>query len=727
MEWITEILISNVWIVCLIVLLGGIFTFFFGQKAPLQGASVTLCAMGAGYLLSVLIFIHIYLHPESTIDKSFTWFSTSGGDIMAGFLLDPLTAIMLLVVTLVSLLVQIYSTSYMHGDKGYSRYFAYLSTFSFAMLLLVIANNFFIMYIAWELVGLFSYLLIGFWYEKKSASDAAKKAFITTKVGDIGFLLGILLLYSKAHTFHFAGLYAAIGKGVESGAISSEYLTVSLILLFGGAVGKSAQFPLHVWLPDAMEGPTPVSALIHAATMVAAGVYLVARAFPLFLLSKTAILFVAYTGAITAIFAALIAVVMCDIKKVLAYSTISQLGIMMLGLGVGGYVPGLFHLVTHAFFKALLFLGAGSVIHSLHSQDIREMGGLMKTMRITGATFLLGCLSIAGIPPFAGFYSKDAILVDIFELVYAEPQHFLLFFMAAGTTLLTAFYMFRLFFMVFLGEPRGSHSDPHESPLNMTFPLVILAVLAGISGIFAGNFASFLGHGQSHSSQLLSKGSHQSLGRTSSAVSAFPTQQKFSLSSDSKTIQSCSHQSADLPSQPGFKSSIFVKPHFSVDDAHSFEKWVTIASVGLAFLGIILAFLLYWPPEPIILPDDLLSFRLGAFVYKVLTNKFYIDEIYSFVFVGGANLIAGLLSRFDSGIVDGLVNMLGFQMSLFSLAQAIWDKYVIDGMVNGVGRATAGLGRSFSHLQNGLVQNYLFIIMTFVVGTLLVLFRASLF
>lgn len=367
----------------------------------------------------------------------------------------------------------------MHGDIGLSRYYAFLSLFSFSMLLLVLSNNFVQMFIGWELVGVCSYLLIGFWYYKPSAADAGKKAFITTRIGDVGFLIGILLIFSLTATFDFGELASIIGKGI----IKPEILTLICILVFCGAIGKSAQFPLHVWLPDAMEGPTPVSALIHAATMVAAGVYLVARLFGIFSLSPCSMNVIAIIGGWTAIFSATIAIAQNDIKRIIAYSTLSQLGFMMLALGCTGYTAGSFHLVTHAFFKALLFLCAGSVIHSIHSNNIWDSGGLFKKMPITALTFLCGGLALSGIWPFSGFFSKEMILSVVYE------KNALLFIFAILTVFLTSLYTFRLFFVVFCGSEKG---HPHESPLTMTIPMLILAILSAVFGFFEKPFSSFI-------------------------------------------------------------------------------------------------------------------------------------------------------------------------------------------------------------------------------------------
>jgi NADH-quinone oxidoreductase subunit L len=418
-----------------------------------------------------------------------------GITIHLGLIMDSLTAVMLIVVTVVSLMVQIYSQGYMHGDPGYHRYFAFMSLFTGSMLALVLADNLLFVYVFWEMVGLCSYLLIGFWFHRPAAANAAKKAFIVTRLGDFGFLAAILLLYSNFHTFDIAELHSL----AITGALAGTTLTWAAIGIFAGAVGKSAQFPLHTWLPDAMEGPTPVSALIHAATMVAAGVFLVARTFPLFSHSVEAVTTVAVIGGFTAIFAASMGLVMTDIKRVLAYSTISQLGYMMLGLGAGGIAIGIFHLFNHAFFKALLFLGAGSVNHATGTFDMREMGGLRKVMPWTYATFVIASLSIAGIWPLSGFWSKDEILASALQ---NQP---ILFYLAMITVFMTAFYMFRVVFMTFGGEYRGggaeAHGKPHESPSVMVMPMVVLAILAVVSGFWnvTGQFSAFMGHGETHS------------------------------------------------------------------------------------------------------------------------------------------------------------------------------------------------------------------------------------
>jgi NADH-quinone oxidoreductase subunit L len=474
----------------------------FLNNKPKVGGYITIAAIFGSFVLSVWTLTKVLAAPGHELAiPDITWVVIEGGvTIHLGLIVDSLTAVMLIVVTVVSLMVQIYSQGYMHGDPGYHRYFAFMSLFTGAMLGLVLADNLLLLFVFWEMVGLCSYLLIGFWFHRPAARNAAAKAFIVTRLGDFGFLAAILFLFSHTGTFDIAIL---IDKAPDLAAISflgASVLTWAAIGIFSGAVGKSAQFPLHVWLPDAMEGPTPVSALIHAATMVAAGVFLVARTFPLFEHSVEAVTTVAIIGGVTAIFAASMGLVMTDIKRVLAYSTISQLGYMMLGLGTGGIAIGIFHLFNHAFFKALLFLGAGSVNHATGTFDMRQMGGLRKVMPWTYATFLIASLSIAGIWPLSGFWSKDEILAS------SQDGYTILFVLAMITVFMTAFYMFRAVFMTFGGEYRGGSPEahgahPHESPSVMVMPMVILAILAVVSGFWnvTGEFGAFMGHGETHS------------------------------------------------------------------------------------------------------------------------------------------------------------------------------------------------------------------------------------
>ena len=459
------------------------------RKLPAIAGYATIAGVGVAMVLSFVALFQAYDADGGILIYTHEWFTTGPLEVNLGVRLDGLTAVMLVVVTVVSFLVQVYSQGYMAGDPGYGRYFAHMALFTTSMLGLVLADNLFMLFIFWELVGLSSYLLIGFWFHKPSAAAAAKKAFIVTRIGDLGLLAALILIWNEAGTFQVDLIQAMALQG----ELSDRVITLFGLGVFAGAAGKSAQFPLHVWLPDAMEGPTPVSALIHAATMVAAGVYLVGRFFPIFEVSADAAQTVAWIGAITALIAATIAVVQTDLKRVLAYSTISQLGYMMLGLGVLGYAGALFHLFTHAFFKALLFLGSGSVNHATNTFDMRKMGGLRKHMPITFWTFVIGTLSLAGIFPLAGFWSKDEILHNAWV---DNRALWAIGFAVAG---MTAFYMFRAIFLTFYGEYRGGepvdhhdpdshfHGDPahpHESPWVMSIPLLILAVPAIGAGVF---------------------------------------------------------------------------------------------------------------------------------------------------------------------------------------------------------------------------------------------------
>ncbi|MDK2892134.1 F420H2 dehydrogenase subunit FpoL [Methanohalophilus sp.] len=477
-----------------------VLTFFFGKKLPQGGAIIPITAIAVSFIISLIITINLLQNPEEVITQSYQWFSAFN----VGILIDPLAAVMLTMVTLVSLLIHIYSVGYMSHDPAKPRYFAETALFTASMLSLVLSDNILQLFISWELVGLCSYLLIGFWYQKPSAASAAKKAFLTTRIGDVMFLAGIVLLTTdlfrmvngtipeQLYLLRFDVIFSYIPQlsAMNTTVLGFEvtHLTLITLLFFGGAVGKSGQFPLHVWLPDAMEGPTTVSALIHAATMVTAGVYLVARTFPMFIAAPGSLIIVAYLGAFTAIFAATMGIVMNDIKRVLAYSTISQLGYMMLGLGMGAVIGAeavgisIFHLVSHAFFKALLFLCAGSVIHAVGTHDMRELGGVAKVMPITAATMVAASLALAGfgIPKTiigtSGFFSKDPIIESAY-LFGAESGSWLPYIFAIVAALLTSFYIFRLIFMTFTGEPRTDYGG-HESPATMTVPLAILSIFA---------------------------------------------------------------------------------------------------------------------------------------------------------------------------------------------------------------------------------------------------------
>ncbi|MCD6299892.1 MAG: NADH-quinone oxidoreductase subunit L [Dehalococcoidales bacterium] len=578
-----------IWLILLLPLLSfGITSLFirpFLSRSPRLSGYITIASILGSLILSVWALLEVMAAPNHELPiPDISWVVIEGGvTIHLGLMMDSLTAVMLIVVTVVSLMVQIYSQGYMHGDPGYHRYFAFMSLFTGSMLGLVLADNLLFLYVFWELVGLCSYLLIGFWFHKPSARNAATKAFLVTRLGDFGFLVAILSLYFNAGTFDIAELHSLAIAGTLGGAV----LTWAAIGIFSGAVGKSAQFPLHVWLPDAMEGPTPVSALIHAATMVAAGVFLVARTYPLFAHSVEAVTTVAVIGGFTAIFAASMGLVMTDIKRVLAYSTISQLGYMMLGLGTGGVAIGIFHLFNHAFFKALLFLGAGSVNHATGTFDMRQMGGLRRVMPWTYATFVIASLSIAGIWPLSGFWSKDEILASSLA---AQP---VLFVLAMLTVFMTAFYMFRVVFLTFGGEYRGE-GKPHESASVMVVPMVILAILAVVSGFWnvTGGFSQLFGHGETHS---------------------------------------------------------FARGFFGIL-AHPLP-WISLILAGL---GILLAYAMYSAKK---ISAERIGSMFKP-LYTLFYRKYWFDELYEKVFVGKAlinGFFAGL-QQFDNNGVDGAVN-----------------------------------------------------------------------
>ncbi|MFQ6110725.1 MAG: NADH-quinone oxidoreductase subunit L, partial [Nitrospinota bacterium] len=473
-------MLDYVWLIPFFPALGVVINGLLGSRYIKDRAHwVGVTSVALSLAVTLVVAYQAIFHGLRGTNTLFTWVVAGDFRVEASFLIDPMSVIMLLVVAGVGFIVHVYSIGYMHGDPGYPRFFAELNLFMFSMLILVMADNYFLMFLGWEGVGLCSYLLIGFWYERKSAADAGKKAFIVNRIGDAGFLVGVFMIWTTFGSLNYKEVFGNVA-GVEGAAI-----TAICLLLFTGAVGKSAQLPLFTWLPDAMEGPTPVSALIHAATMVTAGVYMVARSSALFIGSPTAMGVVAVVGALTAIFAASIGLAQNDIKRVLAYSTVSQLGYMFLATGVGAFAVGIFHLLTHAFFKGLLFLASGSVIHALSGeQDMRRMGALRPHLPRTAVTFYIGALAIAGIPPFAGFWSKDEILAHTFK-----SGHYVLWVMGVVAALMTAFYMFRLIYMTFYGQDRVTEhakAHLHESPGIMTWPLITLAILSVVGGIIPG-------------------------------------------------------------------------------------------------------------------------------------------------------------------------------------------------------------------------------------------------
>ena len=647
-----------------------------GKRLPRKGDWVSLSAILISFSFSLSMFAYmLFIRYDSDFSVEWRWLWIDLGDfvIELGILVDNLTIMMLLVVTLVSSLIHIYSISYMKDDPRYNRYFAYLSLFSFSMLIIVLSNNLFGLYIGWELVGISSYLLIGFWFEKDSASNAGKKAFITNRVGDFGFFIGVLLFFTAVGSFNYGDIIA----GVDAGAMSDGLFTAAGIALFMGAVGKSAQVPLHIWLPDAMEGPTPVSALIHAATMVAAGVYMVGRIYPLF--SPDALLFIAYVGAITAFVTATIAVVRKDIKRVLAYSTVSQLGFMILALGVGGYVSGLWHLTTHAFFKALLFLGAGSVIHVAHTNDMFRMGGFKKKMPVTFWTFLIATLAISGVPGFSGFFSKDAILASALEFSFAHPGHIMLFILPLIAAGLTAFYMFRALFLTFYGEPQDKeiYSHIHESPGSMTIPMVILATITILI-----TFDQWRG------------------------FEYLPLVGEYA-----GWFQHLIHEPRAIFTGAAAMAESVVGHGTSEETAHTIAMWLSIFVAGV---GILLAYLFYLKKS---LSAEKVSKSLSS-IYTLLRNKYYFDEFYGATVIRGVLGLSKASAKFDDTIIDGAVNGTATITIWLSKASRWFDDHIVDGAVNGTATVTTFFGTRLRRLQTGTVENYV----SFLVVGILVFF-----
>jgi NADH-quinone oxidoreductase subunit L len=600
--------VSTVWLVPAFPLAGALLNIFFGRLTDRRAHWIAVPALAGSFLASCAVASRAW--SSGTFSTTlFSWIVAGDFDTAVTAYVDSLTAVMLLVVTGVGFLIHLYSTGYMHDDPDYARFFAYLNLFVFSMTMLVLAGNFLLLYVFWEAVGLCSYLLIGFWYTRPAAAQAGKKAFIVNRVGDFGFGLGIMWLWTALGTLDFVGVF----KGAAT--LPPATATGIALLLFMGACGKSAQLPLHTWLPDAMEGPTPVSALIHAATMVTAGVYMVARSHALFERSGSALEVVAWVGTITAVFAATIGLVQTDIKRVLAYSTISQLGYMFAAVGVGAYAAGIFHLVTHAFFKALLFLGAGSVIHGLQGeQDLRKMGGLAYKLPITATTMWVGGLGLAGVPPLAGFFSKDEILAAA-----AGEGHILLFLLLLAGAFMTAFYTFRLLFLAFSGSPRMTKDvlhHAHESPWVMTFPLVILALLTGVAGFVLG-----------------------------------------------------------LPLE-GTRLAHGLESVFALHET-GHARLVPLLSVVVVIAGFALALHRYklTPVRAERVGEPRTALR------ALLLNAYYVDALY------------------DRAIVRPL-------LALSVVLARVFDLGVIDGIVNGVGRAVVAGGAGLRRLQTGYVVNY---------------------
>ena len=647
---------DNVWLIPLFPLIGFLINGLLGKKIKNEKVigSIGAFAVFCSFIVSVMTFSKLIGLPDaerSVNIKIFTWMTAGTFNADIAFLIDPLSCLMLLVVTGIGTLIHIYSIGYMHGEEGFYRFFAYLNLFVFSMLLLVTGNNLMLMFVGWEGVGLCSYLLIGYYFHKKSAGDAGKKAFVMNRVGDFGFLLGTFTLFwwlGQTHgiwTIQFTELAKNANLFPTGGVV-----TVITLCFFVGATGKSAQIPLYTWLPDAMEGPTPVSALIHAATMVTAGVYMIGRMSFLFIRSPETMMTVAIIGACTAFFAATIGTAQNDIKRVLAYSTVSQLGYMFIAMGVGAFTAGVFHLMTHAFFKACLFLGSGAVIHSMHhalhhvhshddAQDMRNMGGLAKYMPATYGTFLIATIAIAGIPGFSGFFSKDEILWQAFSNPLHGNVNMLIWGLGACAALLTAFYMFRLVFMTFHGTCRikpGAEKALHESPFVIVFPLIVLAILSIVGGYIG--LPKLIGD----------------------LVGGVPNYLEHYLSPVFANANEYMHAHA----------------HHG-EHSHSLEWGLMGVSVVIALVGITIAYMLY-----IVNPEIPRKFT-NAFpgLHRAVYNKWYIDELYDFIFINPCKALGRFLWK-------------GF------------DVVVIDGIVNGVAQAVMGVGGVIRYMQTGQIHNY---------------------
>lgn len=651
----------NLALVCLFApLFGFVVQYFLGKRLPRQGDLFTVATLGASLVCAILLTIKA-LGGETMDPWSIEWFRPGGEGAPAwtlGVMVDGLTAVMLVVVTVVSFLVHVFSIGYMHGDAKYANYFAWLQMFTFAMLTVVLASDLMLLFIGWELVGLSSYKLIGFWCEKKAPANAGRKAFITTRIGDVGLVLALMVIAAVVGSFDFGKIAAA----VQDGTFSGPWLTIAGLGVLAGAAGKSAQFGFHVWLPDAMEGPTPVSALIHAATMVAAGVYLVGRT--MWMLTPEVLYVVAALGALTGIMAGFIAVAQNDIKKVLAYSTVSQLGYMFLGLGVGAWHAALFHLATHAFFKALMFLGSGSVIHACHhEQDMRKMGGLWKKLPVTGTTFLAGVLAISGLPFFSGFYSKDAILSGAYH------RFPFLFWIGLAAAVLTAFYMMRLFVMTFLGKARDQHiyDHAHEGGFSMQMPLVVLGILAVIAG-----------YGAWH---------------------------EILLAPD---------------------TGLVIAGHHTIGDIHHFEHdTATVAPLAIAagIGGLVIG----WFVFSILSAARLAALKRPLKGLEwACSNKFFFDEFYREALLKPTYAFAAFCGWMDKTGVDGVVNAIGRGGLRLAGYSGVNDDVVVDGAVKGVGATALAGGGVFSRLQSGRVRFYLSVSVGIVAVILVLLLKKSL-
>lgn len=728
-----ETLIQLSLVILFLPLLSFILLLAFGKRLPRNGDYIANGILFIALLLSfVVMFVKFGIvndpiagFPDAPIQSNTTWVDfksniTVFGTVIPlkvelGIMIDNLTGVMLVVVTLISFLVHFFSIGYMKGDAKYSRYFAYLGFFSFSMLGIVLTNNLLMMYVFWELVGISSYLLIGHWYENEGPAYASKKAFIVNRIGDVGMWIGIMMIFVNFGSLRFDTIFEHISAG-HLPYSSSGWLTIGGVLIFCGAIGKSAQFPLHTWLPDAMEGPTPVSALIHAATMVAAGVYLVARVFPM--LSGDALFIIAIIGATTAFISATIAIAQNDIKKVLAYSTVSQLGYMIMALGVGAYTAAVFHLATHAMFKACLFLGSGSVIHAMHhslhhindhhtdAQDIRNMGGLRKKMPVTFVTFLIATLAISGVPLFSGFLSKDEILASTWALGSLRGGFAVVIpYIGFGVASLTAFYMFRLVILTFLGKPKREDVFKHikESGFTMVMPLVVLATLSAWVWFSFNPFGAVSGW-------------FMNTVKTPVTVTADHWYQfgHHEMNTSNSEIHQAVQETKEVPASIKHENPMQVELEHKI---HASHLPAMITSLLVAGLGILIAFLVYFKK---IIDVDKVAERLRP-LYLFLLNKWYFDEIYEkWIVVPFLLLTTKVMNWFDMYIIDGAVNGTAKVTVVASTVSGWIDKYVVDGVVNFTAYFTGFFGLFFRKFQTGKVQTYI----VFVVIGVVILFYA---
>ena len=699
------------WLIPVLPLVGAFINGAFGLKIyrrygekPIHSIAVFFPAVS--FFITGYYFIQLMQQPaelRQMLCYVFDWIRIGSFAIPMSFWFDPLSAVMTLMITFVGTLIHIYSIGYMHKDPGYWRFFAYMNLFMFSMLTLILSDNFLLMFVGWEGVGLCSYLLISYWYQDLKNARAGMKAFITNRIGDFGFTIGLFALLwalggtwnNSSYSFLYPERLTLVFREVKEFApllmdqkiYGMAVPTFVCLLFFWGAAAKSAQIPLYVWLPDAMAGPTPVSALIHAATMVTAGVYMVARLNFLFALSATAMTVVAVVGALTALFAATIGLFQYDIKKVLAYSTVSQLGFMFVGVGVGAYGVGIFHLLTHAFFKACLFLGSGSVIHAMHHayhkmnnhhddpQDMRNMGGLAKYMPATRWTYLAACTAIAGFPFMSGFFSKDEILWKTFSNANLLIPGQIIWVMGAAAAILTAFYMFRSYFMTFTGTFRSGIQTEvhlHESPPTITWVLKILGILSIMGGVM----------GLPHLWHL-------------------PNWLEGWL-------------------EPVFES---VKPYLNWHEYSRMTEWtLMIVSILIAFTGFAFAYVLFNDARSTVPVRFREKFRT---IYRVVFNKYYIDELYQSSIINGSVVFSNICGWFDKYIIDGLVNLIAYMGRVFSWLNGLHDMYVIDGAVNGLANISGKAGQAMRRIQTGRIQTYLYVLLGG--GLTLILIRFILF